>query len=105
MASMGVPSKLRHAVLDRDGLRCVWCRFESDNASEFDIDHLTPVSLGGLDTLDNLAVSCAICNRSRGNRPAELASTWVRRSIHVRQSASERLDDARAQMALAFGRI
>lgn len=101
MASKGVPTRLRRAVIDRDGLRCVWCRFESDSVSDFDIDHLRPVSLGGTDALDNLAVACCACNRSRGNRPAELAPTWIRRSIHVRQSVSERFSDAMAQMAAA----
>ncbi|AII29081.1 HNH endonuclease [Propionibacterium phage PHL082M03] len=31
-------------------------------------DHITPVSRGGLNTLDNGQIICRTCNRSKGNR-------------------------------------
>ncbi len=34
----------------------------------FTIDHLTPISRGGPDTLDNLAAAHRKCNRDRSNR-------------------------------------
>ncbi len=34
--------------------------------AEVELDHRTPVAHGGLTTLDNLAVSCASCNRKKG---------------------------------------
>lgn len=35
-------------------------------AAEISLDHRTPVSAGGATTLDNLAITCAACNRAKG---------------------------------------
>lgn len=32
------------------------------------IEHLKPVSKGGADTMDNLALACECCNKEKGNR-------------------------------------
>lgn len=31
------------------------------------IDHIVPLSKGGRDTLDNLALACAACNQAKGD--------------------------------------
>lgn len=36
--------------------------------NSFTIDHITPLSRGGTDTLDNLAACCRKCNRDKSNR-------------------------------------
>lgn len=38
------------------------------------IDHVIPRSRGGTDDMDNLAVSCAPCNLSKGDK---LLSEWL----------------------------
>ena len=59
---------LRQSVLARDGHRCATCGNYGN-----DIDHVIPKALGGLDTLDNLRVRCARCNRPEGARIARQA--------------------------------
>lgn len=58
---------LRKAVIRRDGYICQLCGRRVD-PRKLDIDHIVPRSKGGLDTLDNLRVAHAYCNRARGNR-------------------------------------
>lgn len=65
-----IPSKLRHKVFKRDGYRCVECGASKDETT-LEIDHVTPVSKGGTNDIDNLQTLCKACNR------AKRARTWV----------------------------
>lgn len=47
---------------------CTYCGHPSQ-ALEF--DHLTAITKGGTNSLDNLLPCCRTCNSSKGNRPAE----------------------------------
>lgn len=62
---------LRHMVIERDGEVCAYCGHIPEI---IEIDHVLPVALGGGDDLDNLAVSCRPCNRSKGMK---LISEWL----------------------------
>lgn len=55
--------RLRELAFGRDGRVCSYCR---DQTGPFEIDHVIPVCRGGSNNLDNLAVSCCHCNRSKG---------------------------------------
>ena len=57
----------RAAVLARDGHVCGICGGEIE-PSDVSIDHITPVSLGGSDDLDNLQPAHKSCNSRKGNR-------------------------------------
>lgn len=59
-----IPYALRRAVYERDGHRCVGC----GNEDQLSLDHITPWSMGGQDTLDNLRTYCLPCNWARGAR-------------------------------------
>jgi len=61
---MSVSQGLRFAVLDRDGFRCKYCG-KTAGESKLEVDHVIPVTLGGDDTMDNLATSCKKCNRGK----------------------------------------
>lgn len=37
-------------------------------ASQMDVDHIIPPSMGGMNTRENLQYLCPHCNRSKGNR-------------------------------------
>ena len=53
-------------VYRRFNARCLYCRkyLERDKAS---LEHLIPLSKGGTNHKDNLALACKACNSHRGN--------------------------------------
>ena len=56
-----IPAAVRREVWKRDGGRCAWTSpNEKRCGSTFmlELDHITPVALGGLSTADNLQVAC-----------------------------------------------
>lgn len=56
--------RLALALIERDGYTCAECgAFEN-----LTIDHVTPVSKGGSDELDNLRFLCRGCNSKKGDR-------------------------------------
>lgn len=61
-------SRLRQKIKERDGYTCKKCG-ASLNAEPnllLEIDHIIPLSKGGLTTEDNLQTLCWRCNRSKG---------------------------------------
>lgn len=76
-----IPAKVRHAVVARDGMRCRHCgravvvldrrlaQGERLPGNLLSFDHFPiPFSKGGRGTVDNVAVACLRCNKSRGDR-------------------------------------
>lgn len=61
-------SKLRNAIKERDGFACRYCgaSIAQEPHLLLEIDHIVPVSKGGLTTEDNLQTLCWRCNRSKG---------------------------------------
>jgi 5-methylcytosine-specific restriction endonuclease McrA len=53
--------------LQRQQNTCFWCG-SSIHGSEFHLDHVWPLSLGGVHDVANLVVSCEYCNLSKGSR-------------------------------------
>ena len=54
---------------DRAGNRCEYCRMhQSLQGAAFHIEHIIPVSAGGDDSLENLALACPSCNLHKSNR-------------------------------------
>lgn len=66
-----IPAHIRRAVFERDGKLCVYCGSEE---GPFHLDHVLPFSRGGLTSVDNLVVSCAPCNFSKGAKTPE---EWI----------------------------
>lgn len=65
----GLSPSLRAAVFRRDGEKCQYC---GNMEGPFEVDHVHPWSRGGKHEIDNLAVACVPCNRSKGAlRPEE----------------------------------
>ena len=60
-----IPTAIRRAVLRRDGDTCQLCG-ASTTGRPTDLDHIIPWSHGGPDTIENLRLTHASCNRSRG---------------------------------------
>ena len=61
-----VPPRLRNAVLDRDGHKCLFPGCNATNALH--ADHIVPVAKGGTTVLENLQTLCDWHNLSKGNR-------------------------------------
>lgn len=60
-----IPTYVRSAVLERDGLICQLC-FEPVERSDVHLDHIVPYSKGGKETISNLRVTHSLCNIRRG---------------------------------------
>jgi 5-methylcytosine-specific restriction endonuclease McrA len=60
-----IPKNLRRMVIERDGLRCVYCDLDLTN-NEVHLDHIVPESQGGLTSYTNLQVTCRKCNLEKG---------------------------------------
>jgi len=55
-------------VSERAGQRCEYCRApEIIFNSNFEIDHIVPVALGGANNRANLALACPACNLYKSN--------------------------------------
>ena len=61
-------SKLREHIKERDHFTCRICGLSVEQEPHLllEIDHIVPVSKGGLTTEDNLQTLCWRCNRSKG---------------------------------------
>jgi hypothetical protein len=62
--------KLRDAVKERDGYTCQQCSVSLAQQSHLllEVDHIVPVSKGGLTEMKNLQTLCWRCNRSKSNK-------------------------------------
>lgn len=67
---MAVSKRLRFEVLRRDGYRCRYCGAGADRV-ELEVDHVTPVSLGGADVMENLVTACEPCNSGKSSTAAD----------------------------------
>lgn len=57
-----IDPELRRQVFARDGYLCLAC----GSMDRLSLDHVTPYSRGGQDTLANLQTLCLSCNCSKG---------------------------------------
>lgn len=64
-----VRQKLREQVERRAGDRCEYCRMhQSLQGATFHVEHISPLSKGGRDDLENLALACPSCNLYKSDR-------------------------------------
>lgn len=63
----------RRNIFARDHNHCQYCGKKSP-ASELSIDHVTPRSLGGATTWENVVCACTRCNVRKGGRTPEQAN-------------------------------
>jgi 5-methylcytosine-specific restriction endonuclease McrA len=64
-----IPWRLRHLVMKRDNFRCVQCGATPalHPGTTLHVDHITPYSKGGTNTLTNLQTLCQPCNIGKSN--------------------------------------
>ena len=69
MSSRYISDALRQVISARAQNRCEYCKCSADVTTEtFSVEHAYPRSLGGANTLENLAWSCMGCNGFKGAR-------------------------------------
>ena len=62
MEKARIPPRLRQRVIERDGMRCVYCGLDLER-NQIHLDHVVPEAEGGATSYDNLQVTCAKCNK------------------------------------------
>jgi hypothetical protein len=64
--------QLRASILERDDHTCTICGVSLRDEPHLllEVDHIIPISKGGLTTVDNLQTLCWRCNRSKGSKVA-----------------------------------
>ncbi|MBQ7300330.1 MAG: HNH endonuclease [Clostridia bacterium] len=60
--------KLRYEIMTRDGHRCVICGRDASDGVKLHVDHIVPVSKGGMTVASNLRTLCEECNLGKGAR-------------------------------------
>ena len=63
-----IPKSVRKQVFQRDKYTCVFCK-QSFAGSDLTIDHLVPLSKGGLNESTNFATCCKPCNQKKADIP------------------------------------
>ncbi|GED20643.1 hypothetical protein KGI01_23840 [Kurthia gibsonii] len=65
-------SKLREKIKERDNYTCQNCNLSINDEPNLllEIDHIIPISKGGMSSEDNLQTLCWKCNRSKGSKIA-----------------------------------
>ena len=75
-----IPSRTRFnrlAVFKRDNNICQYCGKKLSN-SELTVDHIVPISRGGLNNWKNCVTSCSPCNNNKGSRTPEEAGMKIK---------------------------
>ncbi len=81
----------RKNLMLRDGYQCQYCGIRPPQR-ELNIDHVFPRSRGGMDTWENLVVSCRLCNLRKGRRtPQEANMHLLRTPFKPRWSTSHHI--------------
>lgn len=66
---MSVPAALADFVRHRAGHRCEYCGMsQALQGATFHIEHILPLTCGGLTTEENLALACPSCNLHKSDR-------------------------------------
>lgn len=64
-----IPVSLRQQIRAMYRNRCAYCQSpEALMGVTFEVDHIVPEAAGGATVLDNLCLSCPMCNRHKGAR-------------------------------------
>ena len=59
---------LRYDIMKRDGFRCVICGRTAEDGVKLHVDHIKPISKGGLTVPDNLRTLCQECNLGKSDK-------------------------------------
>ena len=81
----------RRNLMIRDQYQCQYCG-RRPNQRDLNVDHVLPRSRGGLDSWENLVVSCRACNLRKGRRtPPEAGMKLLSTPHHPRWSTATQI--------------
>jgi len=63
-----INKSIRYDILKRDNFTCVICGRSQRDGVILHVDHITPVSRGGITTKENLRTLCSDCNLGKSNK-------------------------------------
>lgn len=63
-----IPNSVKAKLWEKAGGRCYHCGDTINPFENLHIDHLIPLSRGGVDHIDNYVLSCAACNVKKGDK-------------------------------------
>ena len=70
-----ISEETRREVADRANRQCEYCLIsEDDSGFPHQVDHIVSRKHGGVSALENLALSCVLCNRCKGTDIASIDS-------------------------------
>ena len=58
----------RFNIFKRDNYKCVICGNGAKDGVKLEIDHIVPISKGGLNHIDNYQTLCSDCNRGKSDK-------------------------------------
>lgn len=61
-----VTPAVRYRIMQRDGFRCCVCGGSAKEGVSLEVDHIIPISKGGISDEANLQTLCRDCNRGKG---------------------------------------
>lgn len=72
-----VSAQLRLRVHARAEERCEYCQTPEElTVTTFELDHIVPLSAGGVTVLDNLCLACPACNRQSSTTICARSGNW-----------------------------
>ena len=86
----GIPKSLRRLVWERDGARCTFVGTDGHRCEEtrrLEIDHVTPLALGGATAPENLRLLCRAHNQHEAERVLGREHVQHRREVAQRERA------------------
>jgi 5-methylcytosine-specific restriction endonuclease McrA len=60
-------------AMENNAIKCIYCDKKFKDEKDKTIDHIIPLSKGGLHSVNNVCVCCSFCNTSKG---AKLLKDW-----------------------------
>lgn len=68
MERLKMSDSLRYDVMMRDGFKCIICGATAADGVKLHVDHIIPISKGGLTEIDNLRTLCDRCNLGKSDK-------------------------------------
>lgn len=84
--------KIRFDVFKRDGFKCAYCG-KSPPLVVLEIDHITPVSKGGDNGINNLLTACFDCNRGKTNATLDTIPPTLSKKLEILQEKETQLSE------------